>query len=320
MGNLLRFARGTDDTFRFGIELVGKTVFFVRQEKHPKELIPDVFGYGHTFPARYTAWEADVKGSKSHQRIISYNFSGIKCAVRFECDGYLKYLAHPGERQASGSTMSKVIRDETVTASLEQLSIGETESSQNSLEVQSAGEVVPQGSIFDLKTRSNRKEIDMSQMYPRLWVSQIPNFIVAYHTQGLFKDEDIHVKDVRDEVIKWQEENQASVKRLHVLLNLIIEFAKTANQNKQLEICRNEVDTIEIRERGAADNLRVLPDSLLDTWEGGSTGLGDESPGVSDIDHNITDDWPEPDSDAESEKDYTACSASGCGYCGHCRY
>lgn len=26
------------------------------------------------------------------------------------------------------------------------------------------------------------------------------------------------------------------------------------------------------------------------------------------------------DSDEESEKDYTACSADSCGYCGHCSY
>jgi hypothetical protein len=70
LGNLLRFARGQDKSFRFAVETISNTVFFIRKENDPREVIPDVRGYGHSFPEANTTWENDVKGSETHQRII----------------------------------------------------------------------------------------------------------------------------------------------------------------------------------------------------------------------------------------------------------
>ena len=53
MGNLLRFVRSIDKPFRFSVEVVDSTVFFVRKENQPDELIDGVRGYGHTFPGRF---------------------------------------------------------------------------------------------------------------------------------------------------------------------------------------------------------------------------------------------------------------------------
>ena len=136
----------------------------------------------------------------------------------------------------------------------------------------------------------------MSEIYPRLWVSQIPNFIVAYHNQGLFEEENTHVTDVRNEVLKWQGENQDSIKRLHLLVNLIVAFAKKSNQKGQLEVCRSDLDTIEIREH-ATNASHVLPDNLLNQWTA-VIGVDEESPSFSDHD-NDDDDYSGPESDAE---------------------
>lgn len=43
---------------------------------------------GHTFPKHYTQWPDGTEGFASHQRIISYNFAGLQCLVRFDADGY----------------------------------------------------------------------------------------------------------------------------------------------------------------------------------------------------------------------------------------
>jgi len=71
-GNLLRFARNveTEKPFRFLVEVVGKTVFLIRRENSPKEVIADIRGYGHSFPEANTTWDADLQSSDTHQRII----------------------------------------------------------------------------------------------------------------------------------------------------------------------------------------------------------------------------------------------------------
>lgn len=48
LGNLLRFLKNDDKTFRFTVEGVGRTVFFVRRENAPDELIAGPRGYGPT--------------------------------------------------------------------------------------------------------------------------------------------------------------------------------------------------------------------------------------------------------------------------------
>lgn len=70
IGNLLRFVSGEEKQFRILVEAIGDSVFFERRENSPTELIPNVRGFGHTFPEAYTSWDAEVKGSISHQRII----------------------------------------------------------------------------------------------------------------------------------------------------------------------------------------------------------------------------------------------------------
>jgi hypothetical protein len=88
---LLRFARNVkvDKPVRFLVEVVGETVFFIRRENSPREVIADIRGYGHSFPEANTTWDADVRKSETHQRIIRYQLGHINTIVRFEADGYL---------------------------------------------------------------------------------------------------------------------------------------------------------------------------------------------------------------------------------------
>jgi len=46
LGNVLGCLRGDDRTFRFTVEAVGKTVFFVRRENTPDEKILGPYGTG----------------------------------------------------------------------------------------------------------------------------------------------------------------------------------------------------------------------------------------------------------------------------------
>ena len=159
----------------------------------------------------------------------------------------------------------------------------------------------------------------MTESHPRLWVSQIPNFIVAYHTRGEFKD--VRRQDIRADLLRWESENQDALRRLASLVRMIINYAK-ASSNAKLEIYRNDLDVLEIRKQ-AGDGRDALPPKVKSQWTQGE-----------DASETRSTDWPEEEedepyiervrgpsfSDSESEPDFTACSADHCGYCGHCTY
>lgn len=328
LGNLLRFLRGEDKQFRFLVELVEGTVFFIRRENTPRELIPDVKGYGHSFPEAYTTWDADVKGSVSHQRILSYRFGGLGFLVRFEGDGYLLSEGEDEKGSAIGPPevtegTDKVAVD-GLAAALDQSRVSAVVPSAGSeLMVSSAGKLVSQERIFDLKTRSiRRKEVatfedTFADQLPRLWVAQIPKFILAYHDRGTF--EDITVKDARKDVKAWEREHVDVLSRLASLVHRIIALAKSSPDGK-LELRHRTVGTLEIREQ-LEDAGDALPDTVRKLWarEG---GMADDVVKRGYLDEDSGPDYDEDPFgwDERSEPDFTACSADGCGYCGRCSY
>ncbi|KIX03283.1 uncharacterized protein Z518_06835 [Rhinocladiella mackenziei CBS 650.93] len=329
LGNLSRFVRGMDREFRIIVARVGKTVFFIRRENSPSELIPNVRGYGHTFPEEYTTWDQDVKKAGSHQRVIQYNFGGLRLLVRFEADGHFrqsdsdaaKVLSPQPEPEPEGEGVSLV-------EAFGSASLGHavaTPTDQKCLHIKHGGEPISQEDIFDIKTRSAfdhktgtiKREIDMTDITPRLWVSQIPTLIVGFHERGLFKD--IRIQDMREEVSQWEDDNSQQLRQLASLLHEILEFSRTSVTS--LELCRSESGPLQIR-RLADEGLDVLPEDWKSKWIGESDDANGEDEDVHGSPRSIEDRrnpdlW---DDDDDAEKDYTACSAEHCGYCGHCRY
>lgn len=338
--NLLRFIRGEDQQFRMLVESVQGTVFLVRRENTPRELIPHVQGYGHSFPDVYTTWDADVKGSSSHQRMISYHFGGLRILLRFEADGYLldeddeeveqlASFSFPGSDAENGT--AKLI------AQLDQSDTGLSRPSVNgSLKLLPGGRIVEQKRIFELKTRSfRRKEAEtledtFGDQLPRLWIAQIPNFILAYHTHGLFKD--ITVTDARKHVKAWERKQADVLSRLAALIHHIVDLVKSRPDGK-LELRHVKAGTLEVREQLAdagdalSDAARVLwakgrsmTDGAVSERDGFGYGedheYGQDDDGDGDVDgEGGTFGW-----DDRSEPDFTACSADDCGYCGRCSY
>jgi hypothetical protein len=301
LGDMLRFVRSIDSSFRFDVEIIGNTLFLVRNGK--KDIIPNVRGYGHSFLDTFTSANPEAGGSKSHQRIVSYNFDDMKYLVRFECDGYLtSYDGH----------------DTTVTEP--QFSLP-AQPLPGSIPVQKRGMVVPQESVLEIKTMSQaRGEIQRSDHLPRLWVRQIPYFINAYHKQGSF--EDVQTHHVHKDLVDWETQHQDELKRFASTLRQLITEVKRASHLK-LELYREGVGPLQLRER-RGETCHALPRFWQGRWAA--------SPGASyDCVHS------QDDSDEDGEAypltrvssdgsgnsggdfsfDYTACG-NECGYCGHC--
>lgn len=321
LGNLLRFVRSVDKPFRFLVEVIGNTVFFVRKENDAREIIEGVRGYGHTFPEAYTTWESDVKGSESHQRLIQYDLGGLECIVRFECDGYMW--------EKSGDQKANVLKGNSRTGlddllhAFDNTAIKRGLSSLDvPLSIQTGGSPPTQRAIFDLKTRSGRfkKEIDMTDIYPSLWLKQFTNFIVAFH-DGAGTFEDVRMQDIRKDVQTWEMANKAAIQRLAVLLKKIVEIARQ-DRTGLLEVYSPAVDRLEVR-RQHGEGVHTLPPGLSSAWEG--VRFADSTAGANS--DQAKEEVPtakyEPFSDSDSDdggQDFTACSADTCGYCGKCTY
>ncbi len=227
LSNLLRFARGEEKAFRISAELVNGTAFLIRHENSPTEIIPDVRGYGHSFPEAYTTWDRDVKGSLSHQRVISYTFGGLNILVRFEPDGYItqhsKEKAHVLSEKApyvdtntSLDEINRLLSENTVTTKFPTDSM--------TLTVLDGGSPVDQASVFDLKTRASWKQhIDiLGEELPRLWIAQISKFILGFHENGVFNK--IQVRDVADNVKKWEKGHASELSNFAALLHRVIDL------------------------------------------------------------------------------------------------
>ncbi|SMQ50446.1 unnamed protein product [Zymoseptoria tritici ST99CH_3D7] len=299
MGHLLRFARKSDKKFRFVVEVVDGTVFFIRRENSPDEKIPDLRGYGHTMPEAYTTLDDCVRGSVSHQRMIRYGIGGIECVVRCESDGY---LADKGTAATPASVCA-----------------GKFET----LQMLAGGKVVPQAAMFDIKTRSVRKKGEniLAAEISRLWLRQIPNFIMAYHRSGVF--EDIEVLDIRKQMLQWETEHADEICVFSAILERVITFARS-HAGIAFEVCSQQPHVLEFRQVGGQIDS-VLPDELKKVWtdfnldadEKSTDGASDEHIG-SDAEGGVSIDSGGED-DSDGEPDYTACTER-CDYCGRCKY
>ena len=263
LGSLVSAARGEDRSFNFGIERICNTIFLVRQGASPKELIEGVYGYGHTFPEAYTSWDADVKGSASHQRLITYRFGNLRCLIRSETDGYFPDLAS-SKSKAGGPAILNSDDASFLQSATTSLSVSDkVVANSDKIRVQPAGQTIPQDAIFDLKTRSARKDVDIAEFLPRLWVNQTPNLIIARHEFGRFHD--IQRTDIRAAVKGWEQKNAGMLERLHALLRQLIEITGQADSSR-VQVSREGTGPVCVRK--PTREWSALPAKLKMVWEG----------------------------------------------------
>ena len=222
-----------------------------------------VRGYGHTFPEAYTTWDADVKGSASHQRLTQYRFGNLHCLIRSESDGYFPDLV-VRKCKADGSAIPNGDDASGLQSAAASLSVSEKVIGKpDKLVIQIAGHEIPQAAIFDLKTRSARRDVDIDEFLPRLWVNQIPNFIIARHDSGKFQD--IQRKDIRAAVKDWEQKNEGMLGRLHTVLSQLIKMTEQADCSR-IQVTREMLGPLRIRK--ATQDWSALPTKLKMRWEG----------------------------------------------------
>ena len=329
MAKLFDFVTVNSKAFEIDVEIIGDKAVFVRKEKKTTEVIDGFRGFGHNFPEKYTRWDSEVKGSSSHHRVAEYVFGGLKYLLRFESDCYLAEKAGSIDKAPPAPQGSKAgfVDTEALLSSSDTMSIGERRpTTDQALVVRKGGREVDQAAAVEIKTRAAHKPLDMDSVLPRLWISQTPNLIAAYHKGGRF--DDVQILDVRKDISKWEEQNSGNLRKLNTLIRRIIDTVQESNSMK----CRvrgSESGNLEI---WALDDSHqsALPDDLClkltehkgfeDENELEQLGRGTPPDYCAEDYKDFGNDHDYDDWDNESDKDFTACSSEDCGNCGHCNY
>lgn len=328
MAKLFDFVTVNSKSFEIDVEIMGDKSVFLRREKETTEFIDEFRGFGHTFPEEYTRWDSAVKGSSSHHRIAEYEFAGLKYLVRFESDGYLAEKARgvekaPSQRQRG---MTDLAATTALLSSSEVLTVGEKRPVTGyGLVIRNGGSEIDQGAVIEIKTRAAHKALDMESVLPRLWMSQTPNLITAYHRGGRF--DDVQIVDVRKDIGKWEERNAVNLQKLDAVIRRIIDTVQNTISMK-CRVKRTDSGELEIWELDIS-HPSALPEDLCHKLREGledesnrskQMGQGRHESDFGQDSDDSEDDHEYYDAEDESDKDFTACSSEHCGNCGHCGY
>lgn len=242
---LLKFAQLTDCNFRFNIQVVGKTTFFVRKENWPSMFVQGPRSYGQAVEKAYKSWEADVERSEYHYRLLQYDFGGLRCLVRSECDGYLWSETEQSRARPRSSRPFTDFRQAAPLQQAEPNPISDHGPARDAeLTVRLGGHQVPQAATFDLKTRPIGAGLKLKDDCPRLWINQTPHFIQVHYTKKRIND--VNVLNVRDQVLRWEARNTRLLGRFHTVIRTLMDF-----------VAQSDDEVLEVRRMGAGP-LQIL--------------------------------------------------------------
>ncbi|KAG8670772.1 hypothetical protein FPOAC2_04073 [Fusarium poae] len=247
------------EPFTIGVEVIGTTTLFRRDEMATTRFIePNEFrGFGHEFEKACTTEQ--VVDSAGHHRIIGYRFGGLNFIVRYEADGYVGD-AKTDSLQIETSQDDPLVTNMRVLSLSPATAISTTTPALSKLVITEEGRAVPQQSILEIKTRAIRRPLSVPDVATQLWVSQTSKLVRAYHQHGKF--EAPKVEDVEAQIKRWEELNQADLKRLAALIKTISNLASQSGGKATIRY--DGVSKLLLYRAGSRD---MLPHFLYSRWE-----------------------------------------------------
>ena len=165
----------SEELFNFAVQLVGKTVIFIRNDKiNVKKRVRKFNAFRKEFGKSHLPHDNDVAGSVQHYRLTTYKLGGLRLLIRNAVDGYL----------TPGFDTAEVAEGVTEGSSSEQSeSIG-------GLRVRSAGTLLPPSCLLELNTLKEKaaQAIRLTEKRREAWVSQSGHFMVARWVETTPKD------------------------------------------------------------------------------------------------------------------------------------
>jgi len=255
---LLRWATATaadpPRDFRIDTQLAGeKTVLFNRWEERNSEDASERRSYAQGFSNRTTEPAPGCRGATGHHRIVSYNFGGLKIVLRYSVDACLPLEFGDGDELA----------DLVSNLKLGSANKSDRASDFGELNIITAGSEIPQSSIIEIKTRSERSvaNFDWAEAYPQLYLSQTPLLYLGIHNRGRFTAVS---KDRVDNYIQVAREAQPGFRKLKQALEAIQTLVKEYGLGGRVSlVCKD--GELRVYERRSSDSC--LPDKFLALFE-----------------------------------------------------
>lgn len=122
----------------------------------------------------------------------------------------------------------------------------------SSLKVVAGKAGVPLSALFDLKThtiKSQHRNNILNEQLPRLWIRQLPFFIVAYHEpgSGCFHPVNTKISNVTIAIVEWEQYNEDDLRKLVSLNNKIVSTVKQMPDSIMGVRCSGDEDVLDIR-------------------------------------------------------------------------
>ncbi|KAJ7055940.1 hypothetical protein C8F01DRAFT_993761 [Mycena amicta] len=237
----------------------GRTVFLNRWEKRNQEQMPG-WTYGFNFEKAATTAPRGVAQSTGHHRIVSYDLNGLKMIVRFEVDAHVPAPVVQRGVGRGGTALDDLagqLANMRVTKPVPFIS-------EYGLTVIEGGNQIAHDSLVELTTRTQRRaqDMDWTENYPQLFLSQTPNHFLGIHNRGRFVQV---VKRVlgRGEFATVEKGMQPSLRKLRKLLAVIAQLVRAHGERGRLTlVCRE--GTLRVYERESMESC--LPDEVLERF------------------------------------------------------
>ncbi|KAF8516443.1 hypothetical protein BU17DRAFT_92788 [Hysterangium stoloniferum] len=268
---LLRWASGGENagTFRIDLEFVGvKTIIMQRWEIYAVENGGP--GYEKEFEKASTRLAPGCETATGHTRIITYDLDGLKMLVRYRTDACL-----PTQPAGNVVATKKTNDFNDLSAAFGNLTVHQTEREiikiptfdGNHLNIITEGNLVPQSSLLELKTRSIKSvdNFDWNESYPQLLLSQTPHMFVCVHDHGTFTE----VRKKTLEELKTGEvarKTADGLRKLKRILEEIREIVLGEGEGAMLSlVCKKEGKEIVLYKREGTG--ASLPKEMLQKFE-----------------------------------------------------
>ena len=253
----LSFASKGPGKWRIDVDMINDTMFFNQWEEFRLMMINECqdSGYGHAFEDCVTAREPTLEDSIHHERIVRYELGGLECLVRFEADAYLNVDGNEKGRERLAIHSSDLPAPKPTRPVLKP--------PYKLVHVVSRGHYVNPDLIAEIKSCSTPK-FNINKTLPQLWFSQTKHLCVGRHKEGLVTEK-LEIKDMREELKKWEASNQGHLKNMIRIIREIREIAKTARKCTIVCTTVDGVKCLSVFDRKGGD-MAMRPEVVKRCW------------------------------------------------------
>jgi len=136
---------------------------------------------------------------------------------------------------------------------------------QRKIQVVHAGMLMPQQRVVEIKIRSEKRIIDLTDQIPQLWFSNTSSLYVGYHNNGSITQVDTKVMGAKA-LVDWesQDENKNDLAKMGELLRKIVDLARGLKDGKgQLVAVKGDM---RLYENAEGEFVGALPTYMRERW------------------------------------------------------